>query len=167
LNFNLLCRLWHVVTLALDLRPRQGVARLWAKREAQHSHCMLSKVQRVWGLNSHRESCNPNWILEPSKRNCKGQNPIVRRFLYFIWKLLKCKCLKWSRMIHLNISNINYDQKKGRESNWQFDSRPLKVRNRLDFLGCCEPYRHNLVRKSQFLRVTSELFEWGKVIKGF
>jgi hypothetical protein len=28
------------------------------------------------------------------------------------------------------ICNPGYGQKKGRESNWQFDSRPLKVRNR-------------------------------------
>jgi hypothetical protein len=27
-------------------------------------------------------------------------------------------------------------QKKGRESNWQFDSRPLKIRNRPDFFVC-------------------------------
>jgi hypothetical protein len=32
---------------------------------------------------------------------------------------------------HLNIS---YGQKKSRESNWQFDSRSLKVKNQLDFL---------------------------------
>jgi hypothetical protein len=36
-------------------------------------------------------------------------------------------------MTHLDTSNISYGQKKGRESNWQFDSQPLKVRNRLDF----------------------------------
>jgi len=29
---------------------------------------------------------------------------------------------------------ISYGQKKGRESNWQFDSRPLKVGNRPDSL---------------------------------
>ncbi len=27
-------------------------------------------------------------------------------------------------------------QKKGQESNWQFDSQPLKAGNRLDFLAC-------------------------------
>jgi len=27
-------------------------------------------------------------------------------------------------------------KKKGQESNWQFDSQPLKVRNRPDFIGC-------------------------------
>jgi hypothetical protein len=26
--------------------------------------------------------------------------------------------------------------KEGRESNWQFDSRPLKVRNHLDLFAC-------------------------------
>jgi len=39
-------------------------------------------------------------------------------------------------MTHLNTLNTSYDQKKGQESNWQFDSRPLKVRNHPDFLTC-------------------------------
>jgi hypothetical protein len=39
-------------------------------------------------------------------------------------------------MIHLDIRNINYGQKKSRNSNRQFDSRPLKVRSRPDFLLC-------------------------------
>jgi hypothetical protein len=34
------------------------------------------------------------------------------------------------------IWNASYGQKKGRESNWQFDSRSLKVRNRPDSLAC-------------------------------
>jgi hypothetical protein len=33
-------------------------------------------------------------------------------------------------MSHLDICSQSYGQKKGRESNWQFDSRPLKVWNR-------------------------------------
>jgi hypothetical protein len=33
-------------------------------------------------------------------------------------------------MNHLDIYSPSYAQKKGRESNCQFDSRPLKVRNR-------------------------------------
>ncbi len=33
-------------------------------------------------------------------------------------------------MSHLDIFSPSYGQKKGRESNWQFDSRPLKVKNR-------------------------------------
>jgi len=33
-------------------------------------------------------------------------------------------------MSHLDIRNTSYGIKKGRESNYQFDSRPLKVENR-------------------------------------
>jgi hypothetical protein len=34
---------------------------------------------------------------------------------------------KMARMNHLDIYSISYGQKKGRESNWQFVSRPLKL----------------------------------------
>ncbi len=49
---------------------------------------------------------------------------------------MKCRCLKLACMTHLDIWNTSYGQKKGQESNWQFDSQPLKVKNRLDFLAC-------------------------------
>jgi hypothetical protein len=39
-------------------------------------------------------------------------------------------------MTHLDTFNASYGQKKGRESNWQFDSRLLKVKNRPKFLVC-------------------------------
>jgi hypothetical protein len=39
-------------------------------------------------------------------------------------------------MGHLDICNTCYDKKKGRESNWQFDPRPLKVGNRPNFDAC-------------------------------
>jgi hypothetical protein len=39
-------------------------------------------------------------------------------------------------MTHLGTWNKSYGQKKGRESNCQFDSRPLKVRNRPNFIAC-------------------------------
>jgi hypothetical protein len=50
-----------------------------------------------------------------------------------IGKVLKRRYRKWPRISHLDICSPSYGQKKGRESNasnWQFDSRPLKVRNR-------------------------------------
>jgi len=49
---------------------------------------------------------------------------------------LKRRCLKWARIAHLDIWNTSYDQKKGRESNCQFDSRPEKVENRPEILSC-------------------------------
>jgi hypothetical protein len=47
-----------------------------------------------------------------------------------IEKVLKRIYWKWPRIGHLDICSPSYGQKKGRESNWQFDSRPLKVGNR-------------------------------------
>ncbi len=49
---------------------------------------------------------------------------------------MECRCLKWSCMTHLDNWNTTSGQKKGWESNWHFDPRPLKIRNRLDFLTC-------------------------------
>jgi hypothetical protein len=68
--------------------------------------------------------------FENSKLNCRGQISLHLSVLGFIEKVLKFKCPKWPRMSHLDIYNPSYGQKKGRESNWQFDSRPLKVGNR-------------------------------------
>jgi len=56
--------------------------------------------------------------------------------LYIIGKLLERRCLKWALIAHLDIWNTSYGQKKGRESNCQFDSQPQKVGNRLDLLSC-------------------------------
>jgi hypothetical protein len=60
----------------------------------------------------------------------QGQNTSHWGVLGVIGKVLKCKYRKWPRIGHLNICSPSYGQKKGRESNWQFDSRSLKVKNR-------------------------------------
>jgi hypothetical protein len=61
--------------------------------------------------------------------NSKAQNTSHWDVLDVIEKVLKRKYRKWPRIGHLDICSPSYGQKKGRESNWQFDSRPLKVRN--------------------------------------
>jgi hypothetical protein len=52
-------------------------------------------------------------------------------------------------MTHLDTSNTSYGQKKGRESNWQFDSQPLKVKNRPKFpaFRCCATYHWKALDK--------------------
>jgi hypothetical protein len=65
-----------------------------------------------------------------SKDNLRGQISSHWFVFYINGKLLKCRCPKWPRMGHLDICSPSYGQKKGRESNWQFESRPLKVGNR-------------------------------------
>jgi hypothetical protein len=76
------------------------------------------------------------WTPETSESNYRGKNSMACGVLYIIEKLLEFRCLKWARIAHLDIWNVSYGQKKGRESNCQFDSRTQKVRNRPDLLSC-------------------------------
>jgi len=70
------------------------------------------------------------WTPETSENDCRGQNSMACGVHYIIGKFLKRRCLKWAPIAHSDIWNTSYGQKKGRESNCQFDSRPLKVGNR-------------------------------------
>jgi len=73
---------------------------------------------------------------EISKFDYRGQNTSHWGVIYIIEKSSKCRCHKWVRMGHLDICNTCYGKKKGRESNWQFDSQPLKIKNRLNPGAC-------------------------------
>ncbi len=115
-------------------RPRR---KLWS-----HSSCSR-ECKRVWGnepshsqMNSHFGNWSPKWTLKFSEGDFRGQNSLDWNVLYIIKNSLEHRCLKWAGMTHLNIWNTSCGQKKRRESNWQFDFRPLKVKNHLDFLGC-------------------------------
>jgi hypothetical protein len=128
LNQYLLLLVWvFVATFALGSWPKQGLARLRAKRGSP----VVKESVREWTLTLPKELSpwvlESQWTPECSKSDCKGENPMDWGVLYTIGNILKLRCLKWARMIHLDIWNTSYGQKKGRESNWQFDSRPLKV----------------------------------------
>jgi len=70
------------------------------------------------------------WTPETLESDCRGQTSMDCGVLSIIRKLLKRRCLKWARIAHSDIWNTSYGQKKGRETNCQFDSRPQKVGNR-------------------------------------
>jgi hypothetical protein len=93
------------------------VTPLWAKCEGE------AHTPKSGNLESSRTP-------ENSEPELKGQNTSHWGVLGVIGKVLKCRCLNWPRIGHLDICSPSYGQKKDRESNWQFDSRPLKVRNR-------------------------------------
>jgi hypothetical protein len=97
----------------------------------------------VWGNkpshsqgNSHFGELESRWTPEFSESNCRGQNPMDRKVLDTIGNILDFFFKKWAHMTHLDIWNTSYGQKKGRESNRQFDSWPLKIKNCSDFLTC-------------------------------
>ncbi len=89
----------------------------------------LPKQFSLWEMESW-------WTLEISESDFRGQNSMACGILYIIGKILELRCLKWARIAHLKIWNTSYGQKKGQESNCQFDSRPEKVENRADSLVC-------------------------------
>jgi hypothetical protein len=95
---------------------------------------------REWTLTLPRQlslwEMESRWTFEISESNFRGQNSMACGIFYIFGKILERRCLKWARIFHLDIWNTSYGQKKGRESNWQFDSWPEKVRNRSDLLGC-------------------------------
>jgi len=76
------------------------------------------------------------WTFEFLKNNLRGQNLLDWRVFYTIERLLRNRCLKWVRMIHLSTNNTSYGQKKGRESKCQFDSQPLKIKKLFKFHAC-------------------------------
>jgi len=96
----------------------------------------LGSVEKCEGVNPRTPTweMKTKWTLESSKGDCMGENSMAWGVLYTIRKLLERRCLKWARIAHLDIWNISYGKKKGQKSNWQFDSLPLKVRNRSDLL---------------------------------
>ncbi len=78
----------------------------------------------------------PSETLKISEFDYRGQNTLHWGVFYIIGRLKKCRCRKWVHMGHLEICRTSYGKKKGRESNWQFNSWPLKVGSQPD-LGTC------------------------------
>ncbi len=100
-----------------------------------------------------------------SEFDCNGQNTSHLGVIYIIEKISKCRCRKWARMSLLDICNICYGKKKGQESNWHFDSRPLKVRNRLDPDVCRWSAKHHWKALNESYNVASNLIPIGNLSK--
>ncbi len=124
----------HNLSLGLTTKAKA------CKVASQEGSPGMKESVREWTLTLLKElppwELESRWTLECSESECKGQNPMDPRVFHTIGNLLKLKCLKWARMTHLDIWFTSYGQKKGWESNWQFDSQPLKVKNRPDSLVC-------------------------------
>jgi len=71
---------------------------------------------------------SPPGLLKTQKTIWKVKSPRIDAF-FISMESSWSRCPKWPRMGHLDICSPSYGQKKGRESNCQFDSRPLKVGN--------------------------------------
>jgi hypothetical protein len=149
-NVTLGLHFWPAPLQALVLltSPKLG---LWHNRREKNHANLFIKVWAIWSRGRWKACfvATPLWAkcegeahipksgnLESSgtpknsELGLKGQNTLYWGVLSVIGKVLKCRCLNWPRVGHLDIFSPSYGQKKGRESNWQLDSRPLKVGNR-------------------------------------
>jgi len=70
-------------------------------------------------------------------------------------------------MSHLDIYITSYGKKKGRESNWQFDSWPLKVRNQPDLDVCRWSATHCWKALEENYKFVSDLIPIGGLSKEF
>jgi hypothetical protein len=117
-------------------------------------HCRNPTLAKCGGEAQHlekSEDLKSSGTPECLELDNKAQNTSHWGVLGVIEKVLKRTYRKWPRVGHLNICSPSYGQKKGRESNWQFDSRPLKVGN----------------RSLSDLRIESEIRRWKDLAEGY
>jgi hypothetical protein len=162
-----------VATLALGSRPRQKGLQGCGPKGSLGVTSKTPGVQesvREWAFTLpgqlplwERES---RWTPETSESHLRGQNSMACCALYINGKLLERRCLKWARIAHLDIWNTSYGQKKGRESDCQFDSRPEKVGNRPDLLSCRQraTYRWKALDES-YKFASDRVAIWGLLAK--
>jgi hypothetical protein len=91
-------------------------------------------LKEVWGRHSHSRKWDLRvfWDSQKLRMRLQGSKHLASKCSLYHWKSLKCRYPKWPYMSHLDICSTCYGWKKGRESNWQFNSRPLKVGNQPD-----------------------------------
>jgi hypothetical protein len=123
-------QIWRNLNIGLVTKAMayKGVGQEGSREcENGHSHSQVSSHFGGWSL-----SRLPNF-----QRAIVGvKTHHIEEFFISLKRYWNLDVLNWARMTNLDIWNTSYGQKKGQESNCQFDSRPLKVRNRPDFFVC-------------------------------
>jgi hypothetical protein len=136
-KYNLVQHLWAHHNVVMELNKPRCLS-IWEKGLRVQNHMAMNAhvAPLLWPSVGVKPNTWKSRELESfrtpecSELDSKGQNTSYWNVLGVIGKVLKRKYRKWPRIGHLDICSPSYGQKKGRESNWQFDSRPLKVGNR-------------------------------------
>jgi hypothetical protein len=133
------------------------------QQNIQDASIMYIVATPLWGkceVATHTPK-NGTWessgIPENSECDCRGQNTSPGGVFYIFEKVLKCRCLKWPHISHLDIYITSYGQKKGWESNCQFDSWPLKVGNRPGLGVCRQSVTHRWKALEESYNFSSDL----------
>jgi len=84
-----------VTTLALGLRPRQGLARARDKMEAQERHLIPGSAGKFKRMNPYTPKATPNWgirVLMDSqifRERLQGSKPIMLKCSLYQWKAIE------------------------------------------------------------------------------
>jgi hypothetical protein len=99
---------------------------------SNHRDCRNPTLAKCGGEAQHLEKLGVG-VLRDSRMfraRQQGAKHLALGCVGVVGKVLKRRYRKCPRIGNSDICSPSYGQKKGRESNWQFDSRPLKVGNR-------------------------------------
>jgi hypothetical protein len=130
-NSNIIVRIWNP---SMDVKKRSSTCN--NNRKIMNPKYRKTVATPLWAKCEGEAHTPKSGKLESSgtpknsELDYTGQISLHLSAFDVIGKVLKCRCPKWPRMSHLDIFSPSYGQKKGQESNWQFDSRPLKITNR-------------------------------------
>jgi hypothetical protein len=91
--------------------------------------CRNPTLAKCGGEAQHLEKVRIGVLRDSRMFRARHQGPKHLALGCFLVSL-KRRYRECPRIGHLDICHPSYRQKKGRESNYQFDSRPLKVKNR-------------------------------------
>jgi hypothetical protein len=138
--------------LVTKAKACEGAGQVWRPKvweSAREWTPTLPSELPLWELESW-------WTPKSSKSNFKGQNPLDWKFSHIIGKLLELRCLKWTRMTHLDTSNTSYGQKKGRKSNCQIWLLTTKIWELPQFpcveVACNIPFKSSRQGLQRFFR---------------
>jgi hypothetical protein len=128
----------------------------WGPKVQFRSHIHIPKsVRECEGMSPHTPKWTPTlrikffWSPKFLESDLTSQNSLDWKLPYIIINILRHRFLKWACMIHLSTYNTSYGQKKGWESNCQFDSQPLKIKNHPKLCVCkwCVTYPWKALNK--------------------
>ncbi len=143
---------FHVVSLQMAQMSYKEV-QIKQHQLPYHPICHNPTLAKCGGEAQHFQSWGFGVLRDLRMFGVRQQGPKHPHWVVLgvIGKVLKRRYRKWPRIGHLDICSPSYGQKKGRESNWQFDSRPLKVGN----------------RPLSDLRIESAIRRWKDLDKGY
>jgi hypothetical protein len=167
---------WIILVITSDMQLQRCIHATWSFLWLV-AFCHLSKVITRFVLQPYSWTSGKmtftlsKWGLGSPLGLSKLQNSIARiktpciEVFFISLESYRSVDRNWAHMSHLDNCNTSYDKKKGRESDWQFDSRPQKVKNRLDPGVCRQSVTHHWKALDESYKFALNLIPMGGLSK--